>query len=61
MLFGKKYDVQEVECRVCHKKVIPILKRNKLKDNFYMQRFSGMEKKYLEICPNCKAVIGAKS
>ena len=61
MLFGKKFDDKEVECRVCHKKVKPILKRNKLKDNFHMQRYSGLEKKYLMICPNCKAIIGGKS
>jgi len=61
MLFGKKYDNKEIGCRVCHKKVKPILKRNKLKDNFHMQRYSGLEKKYLMICPNCKAIIGAKS
>ncbi len=61
MLFGKKFDDKEVECIVCHKKVKPIIERNKLKDNVIMQRFSGLEKKYLLICPNCKAVIGGKS
>lgn len=60
MLFGEKYDDKEIKCQVCHKKVKPIIKRNKLKDNFYGQRYSGLEKKYLIICPNCKAIIGVK-
>jgi hypothetical protein len=45
MLFGKKFDDKEVECIVCHKKVKPIMKRNRFKDNFIMTRWSGLEKK----------------
>ena len=58
MLFKRKYDENELECRSCHKKVKPIKKRNSLKDNFYGQSYSGIEKKYLIICPNCKVIIG---
>jgi hypothetical protein len=61
MLFGKKYDDKEIKCHTCHKLVKPILKRNIFKDNFIMTRWSGLEKKYLMICPKCKAVIGAKN
>ena len=30
MLFGKKLDDKEVECQFCHKKVKPIIERNKM-------------------------------
>ena len=30
----KRYNDKEVECQSCHQKVKPIIKRNKLKDNF---------------------------
>ncbi len=58
MWFDKKYDIKEVECRNCHQKVTPILQKNKLKQNFIGQRFTGTEKKYLLVCPYCKAIIG---
>ncbi|KYK23214.1 hypothetical protein AYK21_02980 [Thermoplasmatales archaeon SG8-52-2] len=61
MLFGKKYYDKEVECHSCHKIVRPILKTNILKDGFVGQRFTGLEKKYLLICPYCKQIIGAKN
>jgi hypothetical protein len=61
MLFRKKYYDKKVECHTCHKIVRPILKTNILKDGFLGQRFSGLEKKYLLICPNCKQIIGAKN
>ena len=60
MLLKKRYNDKEVECQSYHQKVKPIIKRNKLKDNFYGQRFTGTEKRYILICPNCKAVIGTK-
>jgi hypothetical protein len=60
VLLKKRYNDKEVECQSCHQKVKPIIKRNKLKDNFYGQRFTGTEKRYILICPNCKAVIGTK-
>jgi Zn finger protein HypA/HybF involved in hydrogenase expression len=49
-----------IKCPSCHKKIKPIVEENKLKRNFYGQRFTGTEKKYLLICPNCKAVISSK-
>ena len=59
-MFEKKVDYKEITCSSCNKKVKPIIQKNKLKQNFYGQRFTGTEKKYLLICPNCKAIIGAK-
>lgn len=61
MLLDKKPDIKEIQCRVCHKNVKPIIKRNTLKNNFFGQRYSGLEKKYVIICPNCKAVIVSKN
>ena len=49
-----------IKCSSCHKKIKTLLKKNKLKQNFYGQRFTGIEKKYLLICPICKAVINSK-
>ena len=60
MLFKKRYDDKEIECKYCHQKVKPILTKNKLKQNFYGQRYSGIEKKYLLVCPECKKIIGTK-
>ena len=58
MMKKTRYDTKEIECRFCHKRAKPILQRNMLKDNFYGQRYTGAEKKYLKVCPYCKAVIG---
>lgn len=60
MPFIKQYDDKEVKCLHCHKKIKPIIKKNKLKQNLYGQRFSGIEKKYLLICPNCNKIISSK-
>ena len=60
MLFRKQYDEKEVNCPSCHQKVKPLVKKNRLKDNFYGQRFTGIEKRFLLICPRCKAVISTK-
>jgi hypothetical protein len=49
-----------IRCSCCHKKIKPLFEKNKLKQNFYGQRFTGKEKNYLLICPNCKAVINSK-
>jgi len=49
-----------IKCPSCHKKVRPLFEKNKLKQNFYGQRFIGTEKNFLLICPNCKAVICSK-
>jgi len=55
---------KEVVCPFCNKKIIPIVESNKLrllKIPVPQYRYSNTkEKKYLLICPNCKAVIGAK-
>jgi len=69
MLFEKRYDDKEVECGFCRKKVKPIIERN-------IWDLGGMKpgplwgsagdssaekpKKFILICPNCKAIIGAK-
>ena len=55
-----KIDESEVICRKCKNSIKPIISKNKLKQNFYGQTFNGTEKKYLLICPNCKAIIGLK-
>jgi hypothetical protein len=60
MLFKKQYYAKEIKCKYCNLKVKPILKKNKLKDNFYGMRYTGTEKKYLLVCPNCKKIIGSK-
>jgi len=49
-----------IKCTNCHKKIKPILEKNKLKQDFYGQRFTGTEKKYLLICPICKTILGSK-
>jgi hypothetical protein len=48
------------KCPNCHQKIKPILEKNKLKQDFYGQKFTGTEKKFLLICPICKTVIGSK-
>jgi len=70
MLFITKYDDKEVECQFCNKKVKPIIERNKMAFGFGMapgpffgRAGSSSAKKphrYILICPNCKALIGAK-
>jgi ssDNA-binding Zn-finger/Zn-ribbon topoisomerase 1 len=49
-----------IKCPNCHQKIKPILEKNKLKQDFYGQKFTGTEKKFLLICPICKTVIGSK-
>lgn len=70
MLFRKKYDDKEVECQFCHKKVKPIIERNKMAIGLGMALgpffgragSSSAEKphRFILICPKCKALIGAK-
>ena len=60
MLFGKKYDDEEVECQVCRNKVKPIIKRNKLKNSFYGQRYSGLEKNILKYVQIVKQLLVLK-
>jgi Zn finger protein HypA/HybF involved in hydrogenase expression len=59
-MFKKKYDNNEVKCPNCKKLVKPIIQNNKLKQNFYGQRFTGTEKKFLLVCPHCKGVISSQ-
>jgi hypothetical protein len=65
MLFDKKYDDKEIECKFCHKKVKPIIEKNKLVPGPFFSRVGpGSAKKphrYILICPNCKAIIGTKN
>lgn len=64
MLFKKKYDDKEVECRFCHKKAKPIIERNKMAPGPIFARVGTSSTKkphrFLLICPNCKAIIGTK-
>jgi ssDNA-binding Zn-finger/Zn-ribbon topoisomerase 1 len=56
----KKYNEKEVECPKCHKKVKPLLKLNRLKSEFIGSKYTGKDKLYWQICPNCKFVITTK-
>jgi len=70
MWFRTRYDDKEVECQFCHKKAKPIVQRNAMDIGFGMSPgpFFGRvgsssakkPKKYILICPHCKALIGAK-
>lgn len=68
MRYETKYDEKEVECQFCYQKVYPIIKTNKMRMYFgglrlFGNRGSGIpvkEGKHILICPNCKALIGAK-
>jgi hypothetical protein len=69
MWFDTKYDDKEVECQFCHKKAKPIIERNKMDilgmppGPFWGRAGSSSAKKpkrFILICPNCKALIGAK-
>jgi hypothetical protein len=60
MLFVKRYDDKEIECRYCHQKVKPLLKLNRTKIEFIGSKYTGKDKLYWIICPNCKKVIGSK-
>ena len=56
----KKYSNKEIECPKCHKKVKPILKLNRMKIDFVGARYTGKDKVYWHICPNCKFVINTE-
>ena len=64
MLFEKKYDDKEVECKFCHKKVKPIIEKNKMVPGPFFGRVgpgsTNKPHRFILICPNCKAVIGTK-
>ena len=70
MLFGKKYGDKEVECQFCHKRIKPIIERNKMGIGLGMapgpffgrvgSSSSSKPHRFILICSNCKAIIGAK-
>ena len=70
MIQMTKYDNEEVICSFCKSKVKPIIERNKMGIGFGMSpgpffgrvgaASSMKHKKYILICPKCKALIGAK-
>jgi len=51
---------KEVECPNCHKKIIPKTKLNRVKSEFYGSTYTGKDKLFWLICPNCKKIIGQK-
>jgi uncharacterized protein YbaR (Trm112 family) len=59
-MFRRKYDDKEIKCPKCHQKVKPLLTLNRTKSEFIGGRYTGTDKNYWLICPNCKAVIGSK-
>ena len=56
----KKLKNKEVECPNCHKKIIPKIKLNSIKSEFYGSTYTGKDKLFWLICPNCKKIIGQK-
>ena len=60
MILRKRYDDKEIECKFCNKKVKPYLKLNRAKSEFFGSTYTGSDKPYWLICPNCKKVIGVK-
>ena len=68
MFKKKQFYEKEIECSICHKKIRPFLEKNNI--NFGLGSWFGTigrvgpgtvkEKKYLLVCPNCKAIIGTK-
>ena len=59
-MFKKKYYDKYVEGKKCNQKVIPILKMNRTKSEFYGSIYTGKDKIYWLICPECKTIIGTK-
>jgi hypothetical protein len=55
-----RYGDDFVKCLNCHKKVKPLINKNRLKMDFIGARYSGKDKAYWMICPICKFVIGTK-
>jgi len=51
---------KEIKCHMCHVKVIPMTKLNRIKSEFYGSRYTGKDKLYWLICPNCKKIIGQR-
>ena len=56
----KKYCDEETVCPNCHKMVRPILELNRVKIEFIGARYTGNDKAYLKICPECRFVLGTK-
>lgn len=59
-MIKKKCNDKEIECSNCHQKVKPLLKLNRAKSEFVGGRYTGTDKAYWLVCPNCKTVIGTK-
>ena len=60
MVLRKRYDDKEVECKFCHHKVKPLIQLNRTKSEFIGGRYTGKDKMYWLVCPNCKKIIGSK-
>ena len=56
----KKYSDKEIECPKCHQKIKPLLKLNRVKSEFIGAKYTGTDKGYWKICPNCKFVINTE-
>lgn len=56
----RKLKNKEIECPNCNKKIIPITKLNRVKSEFYGSTYTGKDKLFWLICPNCKKIIGQK-
>jgi len=56
----KKHSDKEIVCPKCYKKVKPFLKLNIVKTEFIGARYTGNNKAFWKICPECKFVIGTK-
>jgi len=59
-----KYDDKEITCSYCKFKGKPIIEKNKLEQGPYFGMVgppsSAKYRKFILICPNCKALIGTK-
>lgn len=60
MLFKKRHDDEEIECKFCHQNVKPLIELNRTKSEFFGSQYTGKDKQYWLICPKCKKVIGSK-
>lgn len=66
MWYETIYDDKEVECQFCYQKVFPIVKQNIWTMGKHLPIVGWWKvkrtppKRHILICPNCKALIGAK-
>jgi hypothetical protein len=56
----EKYSEKKIKCPNCHKNVKPLIELNRVKIEFIGARYSGNDKAYFKICPQCKFVIDTK-